>query len=356
MKINMIQAPYLLPFVLVGLLAGISGGWLRLGSMIVSIPSAAANHGLLMVGVFLGTLISLERAMVMPQRSWLLVPFLAGISVIPFLLQSSELGILLLLLGSFGLNAIMHLQALKHPKFHSVLLYIGAACWFVGNFFVWQTGLIAAGTTWWIGFLMFTIVGERLELSQFLPVPKWAKIVLKILLTLFTLGLVVPFHTWGNEIMGSAALSIAIWLLYFDMAKIAARKKAQFRYIGVGLRLGYVWLGFHGFVLLFMETHALYYDLMLHTFFLGFVFSMIWAHAPIVFPTIFNLRISLYHPVLWISWSLFQLTLLGRVLFTLTGEFELRKIFGVINGSAILIQFAIMATIVIYKLRQARAA
>jgi hypothetical protein len=356
MKTKLIRAPYLLPFVLVGLLAGISGGWLRLGSLIVIIPHAAANHGLLMVGVFLGTLISLERAMVMPRRYWLLVPFFSGISAIPFLMGSFERGVLLLLAGSLGLSAIMHFQTLKHPKFHSVLLYIGAACWFVGNLLAWQTGLIAAGTTWWIGFLMFTIVGERLELSQFLPVPKWAKIILKILLTLFTLGLVVPFHSWGNEIMGSAALSIAIWLLYFDMAKIAARKTAQFRYIGIGLRLGYVWLGSHGLVLLFMESHVLYYDLMLHTFFLGFVFSMIWAHAPIIFPTIFNLRISLYHPVLWISWSLFQLTLLGRVLFTLTGEFELRKIFGVTNGYAILIQFAIMATLVIYKLRQARAA
>jgi hypothetical protein len=356
MKAKLIQAPYLLPLVMAGLLAGISGGWLRLGSTMVPIPSAAANHGLLIVGVFLGTLISLERAMVMPQRSWLLVPFFTGISVFPLLMQSSELGMGLLLLGSLGLSAIMHLQTLKHPKFHSVLLYIGAACWFVGNFFAWQTGLIAAGTTWWIGFLMFTIVGERMELSQFLPVPNWSKNALKTLLALFTLGLVVPFHSWGNEIMGAAALLIAIWLLCFDMAKVAARKKGQFRYIGFGLRCGYVWLGFHGLVLLFMESHALYYDLMLHTFFLGFVFSMIWAHAPIIFPTIFALRISPYHPVLWLSWSIFQLTLLGRVLFSLMGEFEFRKIFGVVNGFAILIQFTMTAVIIVYKLRQARAA
>jgi hypothetical protein len=356
MKTKLIQAPYLLPFVLVGLLAGISGGWLRLGSLIVTIPHAAANHGLLMVGVFLGTLISLERAMVMPRRYWLLVPFFSGISAIPFLMGSFERGVLLLLAGSLGLSAIMHFQTLKHPKFHSVLLYIGAACWFVGNLLAWQTGLIAAGTTWWIGFLMFTIVGERLELSQFLPVPNWSKIALKTLLALFTLGLVVPFHSWGNEIMGGAALLIAIWLLRFDMAKVAARKKGQFRYIGLGLRFGYVLLGFQGLVLLFMESHALYYDLMLHTFFLGFVFSMIWAHAPIIFPTIFALRISPYHPVLWLSWSIFQLTLMGRILFSLMGEFELRKIFGVANGFAILIQFALMAAILFYKLRKERIA
>jgi hypothetical protein len=356
MKSKILQPHFLLPLVLIGLLAGISGGWIRLGSLLVPLPSAAANHGLLMVGGFLGTLISVERAMVMSQKSWLLIPLLTGFSTIPFLMGNSETGLLLLMAGSLGLSAIMHLQTLKHPKFHSVLLYIGAACWFVGNFFAWQTGLIAAGTTWWIGFLMFTIVGERMELSQFLPVPNWSKIALKTLLALFTLGLVVPFHSWGNEIMGGAALLIAIWLLRFDMAKVAARKKGQFRYIGLGLRFGYVWLGFQGLVLLFMESHALYYDLMLHTFFLGFVFSMIWAHAPIIFPTIFALRISPYHPVLWLSWSIFQLTLMGRILFSLMGEFELRKIFGVANGFAILIQFALMAAILFYKLRKERIA
>jgi hypothetical protein len=355
MKTKLIPAPPLLLFVLVGLLAGISGGWLRLGSPIIPLVSAAANHGLLLVGAFLGTLISLERAMIMSRRSWLLVPLFSGLSAVPFLGANSELGMLLLLASSFGLSVIMHLQTLKHPKFHSVLLYIGAACWFVGNFLAWQTGLIAAGTTWWIGFLMFTIVGERLELSQFLPVPTWSQNALKTFLALFTLGLVVPFHFWGNEIMGGAALLISTWLLRFDMAKVTARKTAQFRYIGIGLRMGYVWLGLHGVILLAMESHMLYYDLILHTFFLGFVFSMIWAHAPIIFPTIFALRISPYHPVLWITWGIFQLTLAGRVLSSLMGEFELRKIFGISNGFAILIHFALMTAIVAYKIRRERS-
>ncbi|MDX5339375.1 MAG: hypothetical protein LPK25_10125 [Cyclobacteriaceae bacterium] len=346
------KAFYLLPFILLGLVAGISGGWIRLGYPAIPLAEASSQHGLIMTGGFLGTLISLERAMVMAKKTWLLIPFLTGISVFAFLLGLSDVGLLLLTTGSLGLSLIMHLQTLKQPKFHSALLYGGAVSWFIGNFLSWQTGLIAAGSTWWIGFLLFTIVGERLELSQFLPVPSCSQNALKSLLALFTVGLIVPFHTWGNEIMGISALLIAAWLLVFDMAKVASRKAAQFRYIGIGLQVGYLWLGIHGLIVMGMENQALYYDLMLHTFFLGFTFSMIWAHAPIIFPTIFGIRETPYHPVLWITWIGFQLSLLGRIVASILGEYELRKILGVANGYLILIQFLLMAGIILWKMNQ----
>lgn len=344
------KAFYMLPFILLGLVVGISGGWIRLGYHAIPLIEAASQHGLIMTGGFLGTLISLERAMVMAKKTWLLIPFLTGISIFAFLLGLSEVGLILLTTGSLGLSLIMHLQTLKHPKFHSALLYGGAVSWFIGNFLAWQTGLIAAGSTWWIGFLLFTIVGERLELSQFLPVPSWSQNALKSLLALFTVGLIVPFHAWGNEIMGISALLIAAWLLVFDMAKVASRKAAQFRYIGIGLQVGYLWLGIHGLILMGLGNHSLYYDLILHTFFLGFTFSMIWAHAPIIFPTIFGIRETPYHPVLWITWTGFQLSLLGRIVSSILDEYELRKVLGVANGYLILIQFVLMAGIIIGKI------
>ena len=344
----------LLPLVLLGLLGGISGGWIRLGSPIIPIPESGVNHGLLMVGGFLGTLISIERAMVMKKKAWLFIPFLSGISAIFFMIGQAQAGMIALLAGSLGLSAIMQVQVIRHTHFDSILLYLGAVSWFVGNFFAWHFGMIAAGSSWWIGFLLFTIVGERLELSQFLPVPSWSKKALGALLGLFFIGLTLPFHGWGNEVMGLAVLLISVWLLVFDMAKVAARKKAQFRYIGVGLRVGYLWLGAQGLILLLMESHPLFYDLVLHTFFLGFTFSMIWAHAPIIFPTIFGIRETPYHPILWITWAGFQLSLLGRVLSGILGEFELRKIFGVANGYLILIQFILMAGVLVWKIRQKR--
>ncbi|MEB2785334.1 hypothetical protein [Algoriphagus persicinus] len=345
------KAFHLLPLVVLGLVLGISGGWIRLGSTLIPIASAGMNHGLLMVGCFLGTLISIERAMVLKKKIWLVIPFLTGLSSLFFLTGMIQIGLLLLLVGSLGLGIIMHLQSVRHPHFHTFLLYAGAMFWFIGNFMTWRSGLIAAGTTWWMGFLLFTIVGERLELSQFLPVPPWTKKALVIHLLLVFIGLLVPFHTWGNEILGLGILLIAVWLLVFDIAKVIAKKTEQFRYLGVGLSTGYLWLGGQGIILFALESHPLFYDLILHTFFLGFTFSMIWAHAPSIFPTIFGIRETPYHPILWVTWTLFQVSLAGRVLFSLMESYELRKAFGVANGYLILIQFGIMAGIVIWKIR-----
>lgn len=353
MKSIILQPQFLLPFgLLLALFGGIAGGWIRLGNPAITIDSAGMNHGLLMVGGFLGTLISIERAMVLKKKIWLAVPFLTGFSSLFFLLGMNQIGLYLLLAGSLGLGIIMHLQSVKYPHFHTYLLYAGAMFWFIGNIMTWRSGLIAAGTTWWMGFLLFTIVGERLELSQYLPVPPWAKNALVLHLLLVFIGLLVSFHTWGNELLGIGILLIAVWLWVFDTAKVHAKKTDRFRYLGIGLRTGYLWLATQGIILVVLENHPLFYDLILHSFFLGFTFSIIWAHAPLVFSTIFRIRKTPYHPILWVTWTLFQISLAGRILFSILEVYELRKIFGIANGYLILIQFGLMAVIIFWKTKK----
>ncbi|RIW17212.1 hypothetical protein D0X99_05530 [Algoriphagus lacus] len=346
-----LKPSFVLPLVVLGLVLGVAGGWIRLGYPVIPITEAGVNHGLLMVGGFLGTLISIERAMVMKKKFWLLIPILSGLSNIFFLIGEASAGLLFLLSGSLGLGLIIHYQSVKDPNFHTFLLYCGAVFWFIGNFMVWKSGLIPAGSTWWMGFLIFTIVGERLELTQFLPVPSWSKKALGGYLGLFFIGMLFPFHGLGNELLGVAVLMISAWLLVFDMAKVASKKKGQFRYTGIGLRIGYLWMGIQGLILLLMESHPLFYDLVLHTFFLGFTFSMIWAHAPIIFPTFFGIRQSPYHNMLWWPWASFQLTLLGRIAFALVENWEWRIIMGVTNGFLIFLMFLSMAGILLWKLK-----
>ena len=60
---KIIKPNYILPLVLLALLMGISGGWVRLGDLSWVVPGAAAQHGLLMVGGFLGTLIAAVQAL-----------------------------------------------------------------------------------------------------------------------------------------------------------------------------------------------------------------------------------------------------------------------------------------------------
>lgn len=342
------------PLAVAGLLFGVLGGFNRLGYVGWIVPEAAAGHGLLMVAGFLGTLINLERAMVMQAKTWMLVPVFNGLSIAVVLLGFSQTGSVLLILAGLGLMAMMYLQTVRHPLMHQYVMAAGAAFYLIGIVAWVQKGLIAAAVPWWIGFVFFTIIGERLELSKFLPTPTWAKKALLAILGVFFLGMLLPFHGHGRWLMGFAAVAVSYWLLHFDMAKIAAKKEKQFRYIGIGLRVGYVWLTLHGLALCFLDNHGFFYDLHLHTFFLGFAFSMIWAHAPIILPMVLHLKLSLYHSVLWIGWVVFQLSLLGRTLVSLMGWAELRLFFGIVNGFSILSMFVLMALIVLFRTIGAR--
>lgn len=170
-----------------------------------------------------------------------------------------------------------------------------------------------------------------------------------MLLGLFFLGMWLPFHYNGTWIMGGSVIFIGVWLLRYDMANVAARKDKQFKYIGIGLKVGYVWLILNGVILCFLELHPLFYDLYIHTFFLGFTFSMIWAHAPIMLPMVLGIQEKLFHPILWIGWSLFQLSLFGRIVSTLLNLPDWRVWFGIFNGWNVLGMFVLMGFILLIK-------
>ena len=347
--IDSIKPQYLMPLILLGLLIGTVGGWIRLGYVAMPIASAAMSHGLLMVGGFMGTLICLERCMVMKNKGWLIAPFLGLVATVFFIAGREEVGMYFLTLESVGLFLVMYIQTMKHKLPELIVMCIGSICWLIGNILVIKTGFVPVATTWWIGFVLLTIVGERLEFGKFLPNPRWSKALLHTLLTVFFVGLVVPFHEGGNWILGMSAITMGLWLLRFDMARIAVRKGGYHRYIGLGLIIGYVWLVMFGMVLCLLDSHPYFYDLFLHTFFLGFAFSMIWAHAPIILPTVFKRSQTVFHPVLWPLWSLFQLTLIGRMLSGLLMITEGRSWFGIINGWVLLSMFAVMIGILVYQ-------
>jgi hypothetical protein len=209
-----------------------------------------------------------------------------------------------------------------------------------------------AATPWCIAFILLTIVGERLGLTRYLPVPPWAKVMMWVLLAIVVSGVLLRFHGPGPQVLGAAAVATAVWLMRYDMARVGIRKQGFHRYVAAGLLVCYGWLLLHGLVLLLGGIQPLFYDLYLHTFFLGFAFSMIWAHAPIILPSVLRSPHRPYHPLLWLGWALFQLTLLARVAFSLLGELELRRFFGIANGFTIVLMFVAMATVMMLRVRR----
>jgi len=89
-------------------------------------------------------------------------------------------------------------------------------------------------------------------------------------------------------------VALTAWLLKHDVARRTIRQPGLPRFIGACLLSGYVWLGVSGLLALRFGGMVAgpHYDAMLHTLFLGFVFAMIFGHAPIIFPAVLGKPIS----------------------------------------------------------------
>lgn len=291
------------------LLAAIWAGLLRMGwPWPIWQPMLPALHGPLMVSGFLGTLIGLERAVAMQKRPWLIGPAITGVGAVWLLLGLPiTIGQLLILLGSLSLVILSGFIVRQHPANHTVIMGSGVVCWLVGNT-LWLAGWpIYRIVGWWAGFLILTIVGERLELSRIRRLTPLATRLFLTATAVFVGGLVLSLAvpSWGLRLMGLGTIGLALWLLRYDIARRTVKKTGLTRYIALNLLLGYGWLLVGGTaVLLWGELVAgVRYDLWLHAIFLGFTFGMIFAHALIIFPAIVNIQLA-YRPIFYLPTAL----------------------------------------------------
>ena len=294
------KVAYRVPLLIAGFLSlgfGIAAGLARLGFGIeLPSPTLAALHGPLMGGAFLGTVISLERAVAL-DRAWaFLAPLCAGVAGIAWILGAPvSAGAYPLALGGFILLAASLQIVLRQPALHNACLAFGASCLPLGAAVV-AAGDISSSTPAWLGFLVLTIAGERLELSRFMPPSPRAKFLFAAICIFLLLGtmlaVLVPQPGW--KAVAAALLALSIWLAAKDVARRTVREQGLTRYIACALLLGYAWLAIGACIALYDPLFAPgrpAYDAALHAWFLGFVFSMIFGHAPIIVPAL--LRVAL---------------------------------------------------------------
>jgi hypothetical protein len=79
-----------------------------------------------------------------------------------------------------------------------------------------------------------------------------------------------------------------------------------------------------------------YYDAVLHAVFVGFVISMIFGHAPIIFPAILGTPVHFYE-AFYVHFLLLHLSLVIRMVGDLADWVEVRKLGGLLNETAILL-------------------
>ena len=332
----------LLVLAMLSLFGALWAGWLRLGwDWPVLLSALPLSHGPLMVSGFFGTLISLERAVALNRRWMYAGPLLCGLGGLLLMAGlPTAWGALALALGSLALLAIFVVILRQHLALYTVVMALGVLCWVTGSL-IWLAGQpVYQVVLWWQAFLVLTIAGERLELGRVLRLSRRIEALFAAAALLFLAGVLLSawFPIPGARLAGLGLLLLALWLLRWDIARHTIRKTGLPRFVAAALLAGYVWLGLAG--LLALRYGALVagplYDAYLHAIFIGFVVSMVFGHAPIIFPAVLGLPVR-YRPAFYLPLLLLHASLLLRV----AGDFlllqPLRLWGGLLNGIAILL-------------------
>lgn len=339
------KAFLVLPLIIISLLTAVWSGWLRIG-WDLPVVNTAPHHGILMVNSFLASLIFLERAVTFNNKLVLLLPFIHALSAIAVLTGFIQAAEIIVVAGSAGFMFMCAYFIYRYRELYYYVFLAGATSLLVGNIILLSTQRYPSAVTWWMGFLLFTIVAERLELSRFLSLTKKKTAFLLAALASVLVTLFLPFHLHGQVFLALAMTATAAWLLRYDMAWHSIKIGGQHRYSGILLITGYVWILVTAVFLIMGSNFAFGYDAALHSFFIGFVFSMIFSHAPIILPAVARIPVKIYRPFLYVWFILLQFTLLLRIAADMMTWIQIRKIAGISNGLVILLFFITVGFIV----------
>jgi len=322
----------------VGLFVGAGAGLSRLGWNVPAVAAAAsALHGPLMICGFFGVVISLERAVAIGHRWAYLGPLLAGLGGVAAVAGATPIANWLFVAGSFGLLAASIDVFHRQSALFNFVLVLGALCWSAGSV-SWAMGsTVHQIIAWWLAFLILTIAGERLELSRFLPPSPVARRVFVAILVVIGVGLLGARWAWGPRVFAAGLLALSGWLLKQDIARRTVRGKGLTRFIAVCLLSGYVWLAVGAGVILAAGALAPgtpAYDAALHALTLGFVFSMVFGHAPIIFPAVVRVAVP-YHPTFYLPLVLLHGSLIVRLAGDAVGDFDWTRSGGLLNAVAL---------------------
>lgn len=347
----------------VSLLAGMWGGLLLLGLSLPTLrASTAADHGPLMALGFLGTVISLERAVAL-RRTWAFAaPATAGAGALALVAGLPPVaGWGLLCLASVVLVVVYAVVHGIQPALHLKVMAGGAVCWYVSTV-LWLGGwAVPRLVPWLAGFLVLTILGERLELARVAVLGPAS--VRHFLAGSGALAAGLAFTTVpgraaeiGVRLAGAGLIALALWGLAHDVARHTVRMAGVTRFMAVCLLAGYVWLLLAGATWLSagdLGGSVATYDAALHAVFLGFVMSMIFGHAPVIVPAVLGVRLP-FRRGFYVHVILLHAALLLRIVGDASGNAVAWQIGGVGTEVAIVVFLAVSATAVVRGRRRAR--
>ena len=352
--------PVLVGLVAAALLAAVAGGLMRAGAGWsqaadgVVIGRAAVAHAALMMCGFLGTVVGVERAVAIKLRSAFAAPFMSGLAGALVLAGHDGPAAWLWAFAGVVFVAVNVVVVMRQPAPHTVLLLVGALAWLVGNLLFAVEPAAHAVLPWWFAFLVLTIAAERLEMTRLMRRHPVARPSLHAIL--FTLLAAAAWSAAdavaGGVAYGAALAALAVWLGAFDIARRTALSHGLGRYMAVCLLSGYVWLGVAGLAWVAMSLGLPTRDLALHALGLGFIFSMVMGHAPVILPAVVRVKL-LFGPWFYAPLALLHGSLVLRLLGGLAIP-ELRSIGSSLNAVALaLFVLTVAGSVLAWRLRPA---
>lgn len=314
----------------VALLAGLDAALTLLGLPApVRLDRLPVVHGPLMVLGFVGTLVAIERAVALaraqggtqPERArpwaWA-APGLLGLGGLLLVSPAPvRAGQACQVAGAAVLVALYGAAWRRRPDAAIAVQGLGAAA-AVGAATLWAAGVpVPVLAPWLVAFLVLTIAGERLELMRIVPLPAAAEqgLVGASLALVAGAALALLWPGPGTAVVGAALVGLVAVLLRFDVARRTVRGSGLPRFMAVAMLAAFGWLAVAGAVWLVggPTTGGVRYDAVLHAVFLGFVMSMVMAHAPVILPAVLRRPLP-YRPVMYVPLALLHVTLVLRVL------------------------------------------
>lgn len=311
-------------------LSGLDAALLRVG---VAAPvysgSLADQHGVLMVYGFLGTAIALERAVALQagarRAAWVYAsPAAGGLGAVLVILQAARAipaGRALpggAWVAAMAVFVAIYLAVWRRQQSYAVLVQLLGALAGLFGAALWARGLeVAAVVPWWAALLVLTIVGERLELARvaFMSAAVERRILAESCVMVLALAATLLTPAWGYPLLGLALGVLMVDVGIHDIAWRTVRAAGLTRFMAACMLAGYAWALVSALVWIVggPALDGYRYDIVIHALTIGFVMSMILAHAPVIVPALARRPLP-YHPVMWAVWALLHVGLLVRVL------------------------------------------
>lgn len=348
------------PFIVPGAISLLLALWAGLGRLPYVLPvgmDLAMLHGPLMVGGFLGTVISVERASAIGKGWAWLAPGLTALGIVAMLvgmlapggglLRAFWAGGILFTLGGVFYTVVFGVIIKRQPTLFNWVMGLGAVFFVLGMLLMALGKPIHQVMPFWAAYLVLTITGERLELNRMLAPQAGERALFFLALVLLLVGVVVGMGNaaLGGRLWGVSLMVMAVWLFWRDIARKTIRVPGVTRYVAICLLSGYVWLFLSGGMNMgFPDTNGGFqYDGVWHALYVGFVMTMIFGHAPIIIPALTGVLVN-FRPVFYLPLVLLHVSLLMRMHGDMSDTLLMRKLGGMLNVVAIMVFLVVLLT------------